>query len=448
MPSPSAVDPKVALQTSRVRLMLYIGSLLLVGLGIGWAAYFAYLQKWAIVALDTLIVLVGFSVFGLTRRQRMRRAFYILLGTIFWVICGIAALLDIPSAAAPRSIHLFLLVLAVCALLFMQGERGPLRYVVAGVCFAAFIVFASTNAAWIPGYALPDSVRVGGTWLNAILSIVTIYALVHIMMSEIANVSSLEMDLRKGIARSEFFLVYQPQVTADGRVTGAEALLRWQHPARGLVSPAEFIVLAEQTGLILPLGLQVLEMGCKELATWASRPGMSDLTLSLNVSAQQFRQDDFVQQVHSVLEAKGIRPHRLKVELTESLLVHDLEDIVSKMDALKQLGVGFSLDDFGTGYSSLSYLKRLPLDQLKIDQSFVRDILTDANDGAIARTVISLGQSLNFAVIAEGVETAGQRDFLVDNGCNLFQGYLFSKPLPAQGFVDYVQTSLSDEQPN
>ncbi len=233
-------------------------------------------------------------------------------------------------------------------------------------------------------------------------------------------------------------LHYQAQVVGNGRVTGAEVLVRWQHPQRGLVSPGEFIPLAEDTGLILPLGHWVLETACAQLARWATRAATAHLTLAVNVSAKQFRQAEFVNQVLAVLTKTGANPKRLKLELTESLLVHNVEDIVEKMFALKAKGVGFSLDDFGTGYSSLSYLKRLPLDQLKIDQSFVRDLLIDPNDMAIAKTIIALARSLELGVIAEGVETAEQRDFLASSGCHAYQGYLFSWPLPLEGFERYA----------
>jgi len=247
--------------------------------------------------------------------------------------------------------------------------------------------------------------------------------------------AALEDDLRLALVEQQFELHYQAQVGDKRRVTGAEVLARWRHPRRGMVSPAEFIPLAEETGLILVLGHWVLETACKQLADWAGDPGLSQLTLAVNVSAHQFRQDDFVHEVLTVLKNTGANPRRLKLELTESLLVHDVEEIIEKMFALKAKGIGFALDDFGTGYSSLSYLKRLPLDQLKIDQSFVRDVLIDPNDAAIARTIVALAQSLGLGVIAEGVETLAQRDFLASAGCHAYQGYLFSRPLPPDDFV-------------
>jgi EAL domain-containing protein (putative c-di-GMP-specific phosphodiesterase class I) len=208
--------------------------------------------------------------------------------------------------------------------------------------------------------------------------------------------------------------------------------LRWRHPLRGLVSPAEFIALAEETGLILPIGNWVLQTACRQLASWAGQVALSTLTVAVNVSARQFHLADFVDQVLAQLQSTGADPRRLKLELTETMLVTQVEEVIAKMQALKAHGVSFSLDDFGTGYSSLAYLKRLPLDQLKIDQGFVRDILTDADDAAIARMVIALADSMDLTVIAEGVETEPQRELLASLGCHNYQGYLFGKPVPIQ----------------
>ncbi len=252
--------------------------------------------------------------------------------------------------------------------------------------------------------------------------------------------AALETDLRQALLQHQFLLHYQPQLNNQGVVTGAEALARWQHLQRGPVSPKEFITLAEETGLILPLGRWVLTEACRLLADWAGNSSNEHLTLSVNVSARQFRHPDFVANVLSTLAETGANPRRLKLELTESLLLDDIESTIEKMTCLKNHGVGFSLDDFGTGYSSLSYLKRLPLDQLKIDQSFVRDVLTDPNDAAIARTIIALGQSLGLTVIAEGVETQDQCDILTSHGCHAFQGYLFSRPLPRAELDAYLQS--------
>lgn len=255
--------------------------------------------------------------------------------------------------------------------------------------------------------------------------------------SAIKERAALEKDLREAVEQQQFLLHYQA-LMASNKVTGAEVLVRWQHPQRGLVSPLDFIPLAEETGLILSLGEWVLETACTQLASWAKRPELAHLTVAVNVSARQFRQADFAGKVLEILRSTGANPQRLKLELTESLLVSNVEEVVEKMFTLKTKGIGFSLDDFGTGFSSLSYLKRLPLDQLKIDRSFVRDVLTDPNDASIARTIIALAQSLGLGVIAEGVESAEQRDFLAHAGCHAYQGYFFSRPLPLRGFEDFV----------
>jgi len=248
---------------------------------------------------------------------------------------------------------------------------------------------------------------------------------------------ALEAALRKAIP-DQLTLHYQPQVDDEGRIFGAEVLVRWQHPENGLIHPAAFIPVAEESGLILEIGHWVLETACRQLNAWEAKPGTRHLRLSVNVSARQFHQDDFVDQVLQVIDATGVDPSLVKLELTESMLLDDAEKVVAKMAALKARGVRFSLDDFGTGFSSLSYLKRLPLNQLKIDQSFVRDVESDPNDAAIVRTVIALGQSLGLNVIAEGVETEGQRSFLSVHGCKQYQGYLFGRPMPIEDFEKMI----------
>jgi diguanylate cyclase (GGDEF)-like protein/PAS domain S-box-containing protein len=242
-----------------------------------------------------------------------------------------------------------------------------------------------------------------------------------------------ERDIRHGIAANQFALYYQPQVDC-GRLIGAEALLRWKHPSRGTLLPGDFISSAEETGLILPLGAWVLETACRQIAAWADCSNTAGISVAVNISALQLRQPDFVEAVLSALDRATANPKNLDLELTESLLVGNVEDVIGKMNKLKSHGVRFSMDDFGTGYSSLSYLKRLPLDQLKIDRSFVRDILVDNCSGAIAQSIISLGGAMGFSVIAEGVESEEQREFLARLGCQAFQGYLCSRPLPLEEF--------------
>ncbi|MDW7748131.1 EAL domain-containing protein [Halomonas sp.] len=250
------------------------------------------------------------------------------------------------------------------------------------------------------------------------------------MQAQLHARARLEADLRQALARDEFLLHYQPQVDADRRMIGVEALLRWQHPERGMVSPGDFIPLAEENRLIVPIGGWVLEAACRQLMAWAGDPATADLTVSVNVSPQQFREAAFVDHVLATLARTGARPERLKLEVTESLFVQDRDEARETMRRLREHGVTFALDDFGTGYSSLSYLKRLPLDQIKIDQSFVRDLLEDEASAAIVASTIALSESLQLEVIAEGVETEAQRAWLAAHGCHAFQGYLFGRPGP------------------
>ena len=254
------------------------------------------------------------------------------------------------------------------------------------------------------------------------------------MQASICARVALETDLRLALVENQFKLYYQPQFYHNGQVIGAEVLIRWQHPQRGLVFPADFIQLAEETGLILPIGQWVLETACAQIKIWESSAHTRHLQLAVNVSARQFRQPDFVEQVCQVLSRSAIRPGNLKVELTESLVLDDIDDTILKMHALREIGVRFSMDDFGTGYSSLSYLTQLPLDQLKIDRSFVHNIGIKATDAVIVQTIIGMANNLGMEVIAEGVETETQRAFLEQHDCQVCQGFLFSKPVPIEQF--------------
>ncbi|HEY8907926.1 MAG TPA: EAL domain-containing protein [Rhodoferax sp.] len=256
------------------------------------------------------------------------------------------------------------------------------------------------------------------------------------MQSDLEERLSLVADLGQAVSQGQLQLYFQKQVNGQGRAIGAEALLRWAHPLHGLVSPAQFIPLAEDTGLIIPIGLWVFQAACMQIKTWQAVPGLRDLTLAVNVSAKQFHQADFVHQVRRVLVETAAKPSHLKLELTESMVLNRVEDAIAKMRELKLLGIGFSMDDFGTGYSSLQYLKRLPLDQIKIDQSFVRDITTDPNDAAIVQTIIAMTDALGLNVIAEGVETQEQKEFLEMRGCHVFQGFHFGRPCPLAQFEE------------
>ncbi|WP_229464534.1 EAL domain-containing protein [Massilia sp. 9I] len=260
------------------------------------------------------------------------------------------------------------------------------------------------------------------------------------MQAALSARMALENDLRQAVRQcdAQFELHYQPQIDRHGLVTGVEALVRWRHPARGMISPAEFIPLAEETGLVLSLGQWVLKKACGQLLAWAANPATARIEIAVNVSARQFHHPQFAAQVLDVVAAAGIDARLLKLELTETSLLENLADTIAKMNVLRTHGVSFALDDFGTGYSSLAYLRQLPLDMLKIDRSFVLDLLTNQNDAAIARTMIALGRSLGLRVLAEGVETVAQRDFLFEHGCDAYQGYLCASALPADAAAAVV----------
>lgn len=258
------------------------------------------------------------------------------------------------------------------------------------------------------------------------------------MQSVIKSRVTLEADLKEGMGRNEFTLHYQPQVDQQGRVVGAEGLLRWQHPTRGPIAPATFIHLAEESGVIAQLGRVVLEHACRQLKEWERHPATRELTLSVNVSARQFHRAGFIDDLQRILASTGANAKRLKLEMTESVLLEDMLETTQKMILLKRQGIEFSLDDFGTGYSSLAYLRSLPLSQLKIDRSFIMELPHNSQDGSIVEAITVMGHKLGMQVIAEGVETQAQKEFLAAIGCQFYQGYLFAKPMPAEAFTEGV----------
>ena len=433
-------SPDLALISQRrERRMRMLASLVLLLVGSLWGIFFSLRGAWGIVVMDVLMILCGLGIFILTLRNHVRLANLLLFGVIILVIVGTAVLMDPHTAAAPRATHLYLLPIAVAALMAFRDERLWLRYGVAALCLGLFTVLASSSWSPVSTYHLPDDVRITGSWVQGVAAMLMLFALLHILQSDAAERSVLDRDLHAALQEQQFVLHYQPQLNSTGKVTGAEVLIRWQHPQRGLLPPAEFIDHAEKTGLIIPMGQWVLEQAFTQLHAWKDDPLYRDISLAVNISQKQFRQASFVADMLGLIETYAIDVRRLELELTETLIVHDIDDLMAKMAVLVERGVRFSLDDFGTGFSSLSHLKRLPLNTLKIDRSFISDVLTDANSQAIVRTVIAMAQSMGMTVIAEGVETEAQQQFLLSNGCMQFQGYLFSKPLPLASFTAFVE---------
>ena len=423
----------------RERRMRMLASMVMVLMGLLWGLFFSSRGYWAIVVMDVIIILAGLAVFALTLRNRARAANLILFSALILIVVASTLLLDPPTLVAPRATHLYLLPVAVGALMAFRDEPLGLRYGISLFSLLLFVALAASN--WRPTdlYALPDDVRLIGSWLQGLVAMTLFFVLLHILQTDTAERSELDRDLRAAVREQQFVLYYQPQLDDGGRVTGAELLIRWQHPQRGLLAPGEFIDHAEHTGLIIPIGQWVLEQTAARLRQWKDDPLFGDLTLAVNISQKQFGQASFVAEILGLIERHGIDAQHLELELTETLIVRDMEDLTRKMTALVEQGVRFSLDDFGTGFSSLSHLKRLPLSKLKIDRSFICDVLSDANSETIVRTVIALGQSMGMTVIAEGVETEAQRSFLADNGCLRYQGYLFGRPMPVADFCAFVQ---------
>lgn len=433
------LSPDLALVGQRrERRMRMLASLVLLLVGSLWGIFFSLRGNWGIVLVDLLMILCGIGVFILTLRNQVRLANLLLFGVIILVIVATTLLMDPHTAAAPRATHLYLLPIAVAALMAFRDERLWLRYGVALLCLGLFVVLASSSWSPTSAYHLPDDVRVSGSWVQSVAAMLMLFALLHILQSDTAERSMLDRDLEVALREQQFVLHYQPQLNRAGKVMGAEVLIRWQHPQRGLVAPTEFIGHAEKTGMIIPIGQWVLAQAVRQLRIWRDDPRYAGIGLAVNISQKQFRQASFVPDMLRLIDEHAIDARRLDLELTETLIVQDIDDLLRKMTALVERGVRFSLDDFGTGFSSLSHLKRLPLNTLKIDRSFICDVLTDSSSETIVRTVIALGQSMGMTVIAEGVETEAQQQFLLSNGCMQFQGYLFSKPLPLQAFTEFV----------
>jgi EAL domain-containing protein (putative c-di-GMP-specific phosphodiesterase class I) len=422
----------------RVRRMLVHGSGTAAGLSLAWGIYFGLHENWLTVALDVCAMALSALGIVLVRRGQLRAASHLFVAVLFALLVVSALMIDIPTAQVPRTMHLFLLPLAACACLLMRDEPPVLRHGLPALCLGAFVMLAGTSLHIPNEFALPDSIRSVGMWVDIVSATAILYFAVLVILAEVAERNGIELELRNALIRGELLLNYQPQVDESGRVTGAEALIRWRHPVRGLVPPNDFIPLAESTGLMIPIGDWVLRSACVQLARWQSQPATAGMTLAVNVSASQFAESGFVQRVLEIVRETGVPIAQLKLELTESMLADDIDEVVRKMAELKSHGVLLSLDDFGTGYSSLNYLRQLPLDQLKIDQSFVRNILRSSKDASIAQTVVTLGRTLGLEVIAEGVETSEHRRTLAEMGCSNYQGFFFARPLASVDFDAFV----------
>ena len=437
--SSDGLDSGSELHQRRVRRMLLVSSAITLLVSVGWGLFFGLRGDWLIVASDVFLCLLAIHGGRLAQQGQLRRAALTLLPGLLLVVLGNALYLDLPTAAAPRTTHLYLLPMAIFSIVVFRHDDPRLRQGLPLLFLTLFVLLSATQFGLPSAYVLSDSLRVPGSWITSISAIGTLLILLHLLQSDLAETSTQEVELRDGITRGQFELFYQPQHDLAGRLVGAEALVRWRHPEHGWVAPGEFIPLAERTGLILPLGQSLLEQACRQLAQWSRQPDKQGWSLAVNVSALQVQQASFVATVLGLVEYHGVAPGRLKFELTEGVLLQEFDQVNAKMHELRAAGIAFALDDFGTGYSSLQYLRRLPLEQIKIDQSFVADLCRQDRDSAIVGTVLVLGRSLGLQVIAEGVENAEQWQLLSRLGCRLFQGYWFSAPLELADFEAYAE---------
>jgi diguanylate cyclase len=418
----------------RAFYLLLATGLIMMSLGLGWGAFFAWRGAWAVALVELAMAVLGLGVIVMARLRRPRAASWVAFVGLAALLCFFSAFLDVSTEAVPRTSHLFLLVLALCAHHVFRDETPWLRYGLVVALLLVFAVFAATPVRAPHTFAIADDVRRTGIWVNLATVVASLLIVLRLAETDIAEHRALHRALRDALSQRRFVLLYQPQVDVDGRVVGAEALLRWQDEGRGLVRPADFMQAAEDTGFILPLGHWVLQEACRQLSAWQAEPALRHLRLSVNISGLQLQQPDFVQQVGDAIRRSGVDAERLTLELTESVLVHDMDDAVGKMRALHAMGVRLSLDDFGAGYSSLSYLRELPFAEMKIDRAFTREIVRDPHAATISRNLLQMGRELGIDVIAEGVEQDDQFALLREQGSCLFQGYLFGRPMEVGTF--------------
>jgi EAL domain-containing protein (putative c-di-GMP-specific phosphodiesterase class I) len=440
-------DGLEARRNQRALRLLFATGAIMLALGLGWSVVF-FSQGAGLVALtEVALALLGIAVISAARLCHVRLASWMAFLGLFAFVCLFSARLDVHTGDIPRTTHLFLLVLAGAAHHVFRSERPWLRYGCVCLFLGAFVVFAAMPEGVPARYAIPDELRRVGIWFNLLTVVACLLVVMHLQESDSAAHRALHRSLRDALAARRFVLFYQPQIDASGRIVGAEALLRWHDPRRGLVPPAEFVQAAEDTGFILPLGQWVLAEACRQLQVWECDPRLRDVRLSVNVSGLQLRQPDFAAQVLDILARTDVAPDRLALELTESVLVHDVAEAAASMRALGAAGVRLSLDDFGTGYASLSSLRRLPFSELKIDRAFVAEVVRDAHAASITRNLLQLGIDLGLDVIAEGIEDAAQFAFLQGQGCRLFQGYLFGRPMPVAAFETLVRDAAPAPAP-
>ncbi len=428
---------------NKLTYLLKLATIVIAVASIAWSTFYFFIQNWLGVAMHGVLTVLGYMGYWHTKRNNTKIIADVYFPLMFIMVALVCIFLDVPTAVVARSNHYYFLPMALYAYVIYQDDHAYLKIGVPIFISIVFLVFASTHY----GINLSEATsqhRLIAAWITNSIALIFLFLVALIMQSDFKMRHTLELELSNALLKDELVLYYQPQVNELGKTQGAEVLMRWFHPKLGTIPPDVFIPLAEKTDLILHLSKHVLVSACNQLAIWAKTNETAYLNLSVNISVKQFLDPDFVQNIIRIIDDSKIDAHKLQLEITESIFAHDLEDIKVKLAQLKARGVRLSLDDFGTGYSNLTYVKNLSLDELKIDKSFVKDVLSDGSAASITKMVISLAHELRITIIAEGVETHEQRQFLVDNGCLNFQGYLYSKPLPISEFNAFVLAHKSD----
>lgn len=426
------------IRQERAKLSLRFGIYALIINGVFWLLFDIFMGQQPLWILNAVLVVVCFSLFFLYRHANYRITAFISYAIIF-LFAFLVSSFDIPEQHVPRSQHLFFIPMAMYAYILFYKETLWVQAGLALVSVATYIFFEFSSFAIPEASLVPTHIRqylAIGVHVSACLCIA---AIIHIIHADLQTKDKSAHELSQAVFENQLELYYQPQVDKTGALIGAEALIRWNHPTMGILGPAKFIPYAERTGGIVDIGHWILETACKQLIAWQQHPESQHLVLSINVSAPEIHQPDFVSRFKETLAMYPINTSLLKLEITETTLLDDIADVVDKMNALKELGLSFSLDDFGTGYSSLNILKSLPLNEVKIDKSFVDDIKDETSDLPITDTMLSLSESLEINSLAEGIETEYQWEYLKSKGCEKFQGYLFGKPMRISRFNQYMK---------
>lgn len=428
------------IRLERAKLSLRFGIYALIVNGGFWLLFDVIMQQRPHVLLNVILVIVCVSLFLLYKYASYRVTAFTSYAIIYLFVFLVSSF-DVPDANIQRSQHLFFIAAAMYPYILFYKEKVWIPLSLALLCVATYIFFEFSHFTIPEASVLAPHIR----WYVAIginvSACLAIAAVIHIIHADLQTKDKSAQALSQAIFENQLELYYQPQVNQHGHLIGAEALIRWNHPTLGILSPSKFIPYAEKTGGIIAIGHWILDVACKQLLAWQQHDDTKDLILSINIAAPEMHQADFVYQFERAIQRYHIDPSKLKLEITETTLLDDMDDAIRKMQAISALGITFTLDDFGTGYSSLNILKTLPLKEIKIDKSFVDDIQEQTTDLPITDTLLNLSESLDIKTLAEGIESEAQWQYLKNKGCHSFQGYYFGKPMSISKFNQYVKKS-------